>query len=239
MAGLLVEGEHDGHTARFRGHHGTTVVELEDDGAPEYPPKHVNRRQDSDFLSLAEARRYQPSPLDRPFPPLSAKGRAELGPLASTLRPGSWGGSATDRPQLPQYGTLATGEWNPVSTGTFGSARPGSTASAARHCDTLAIYRVALPLDTAPRVSPRSTRVLRGSAYGRGCWDRTDTTHIAAAPADVRGAPTSSSHAAALRPWVTSSPRDWKRWQQSPAVRQQSVRARHTTQSEGGLSCLF
>ena len=111
------------------------------------------------------------------------------------------------------------------------TARPGGTAFPTTGASaTIEEFRVALPLDTTPRLSPRSTRVFRDSAYGRAAWDRTDSTHVQATPAEVRGYP-NGMHGDNLRPWMTQ---DWKKWQSDPATRGQSPRSQRRLAAVAG-----
>lgn len=117
------------------------------------------------------------------------------------------------------------------------TARPGGTAFPTTGASaTIEEFRVALPLDTTPRLSPRSTRVFRDSAYGKAAWDRTDNTHVQAITPQVRGTP-SGTHGDNLRPWMT---KDWKKWQSDPAARRrQSPRSQRRLAAVDGQAKAF
>ncbi len=208
-------------------------------------------RHDEVFQQQEHLARYRPTPLPVPFPPLSREGRVQLGRLEipptgwhtdraqgrePTPPSSPYGQSGMVRIGSPRthnsetpYGTKSMGglDLHSRDGGTLlprGSltARPGATAFPTTGTSaTIEEFRVALPLDTAPRLSPRSTRVFRESAYGKTAWDRTDSTHVRATTPEVRGKP-SETHGDSLRPWVT---KDWKRWQSDPAARRQSPRS--------------
>jgi hypothetical protein len=208
-------------------------------------------RHDDVFQRQEHLARYRPTPLPVPFPPLSREGRAQLGRLEMpptgwhtdraqgrepTPPSAPYGQSGMVRIGSPRthnaetpYGTKSSGGLDLHSRdggallprGSL-TARPGATVFPTTGASaTIEEFRVALPLDTAPRLSPRSTRVLRESAYGKTAWDRTDSTHLQATAPEVRGKP-SETHGGSLRPWVD---KDWKQWQSDPAVRGQSPRS--------------
>lgn len=233
----------------LRGDHGTHIVEVGD--APVVVEDKFDYRHDSVFLEQQYHAHFRPTPLPGPFPPLSKDGRAQLGRIAlpptgwntergfgrePTPPSQTYGQSGMVRLGSPRthnsetpYGTKSLGglDLHSRDGGTLlprGSltARPGATAFPTTGASaTIEEFRVALPLDTTPRLSPRSTRVLRDSAYGKTAWDRTDSTHMRATTPEVRGKPT-ATHSDNLRPWVA---KDWKRWQSDPAARNQSPRS--------------
>ena len=242
MATASATGLHGDMAKRYSGHDGTDDVELVDKKAGS---DRLVRQHDWRFVNSAGNRRQQSSPLPggRAFPPLSLKARQDLGPMDPVMAESRATGSLSDRDgggstqstfyftgtsvaptNAPTYGTLGSGRWNPVAPSTaMASPKPGLTTLATRPSESLSSFRIALPLDTMPRSSPRSTRILRNSAYGKsgGSWDRTDPTHLQASRAQVMCGP-SPNHAENLRPWTS---RNWKKWQANPTERKQSPRS--------------
>lgn len=234
--------------ARMVGHHGNDVKEAVDAVEEQAVEDFAH---DPVFLEQQRLARYRQTPLLVPFPPLDREARTRLGPLAlpttgwhtdrgygrqPTPPSSPYGQSGMVRSGSPRthsaaspFGTKSMGglDLHSRDGGTLlprGSltARPGVTAfPTTGNSKAIEEFRVALPLDSVPRLSPRSTRVLRESAYGRTAWDRTDTTHMRATTPEVRGRP-SSTHTDNLRPWADA---DWKQWQSNPATRHQSPRS--------------
>ena len=191
MATASATGLHGDMAKRYSGHDGTDDVELVDKKAGS---DRLVRQHDWRFVNSAGNRRQQSSPLPggRAFPPLSLKARQDLGPMDPVMAVSRATGSLSDRDgggstqstfyftgtsvaptNAPTYGTLGSGRWNPVAPSTaMASPKPGLTTLATRPSESLSSFRIALPLDTMPRSSPRSTRILRNSAYGKsgGSW---------------------------------------------------------------------
>jgi len=210
---------------QMRGHAGNQIVEL-DANAANYVQGN-DRTHDTDFQEEMKLAHYRPTPLPVPFTPLSARGRRERGPL---ILPEPF--LTPHPPTSPATSTMGGtaihgGEGGRlVSRGSL-TSRPGGTRLPTRHSETIELFRVALPLDTTPRgTTPRSTRVLRDSAYGKTAWDRTDSTHLRASTPEVRGTP-SKTHRENLRPWLdpAGKPGAWAKWQSDPAARNQSPRS--------------
>jgi hypothetical protein len=245
------------------GSHGMRVEERED--VAEEKELCADLQHDPVFLEQARLARYRPTPLLVPFPPLDKTARAQLGPIElpatgwhtergsgrePTPPSSPYGQSGMVRSGSPRthnaetpYGTKSMGglDLHSRDGGTLlprGSltARPGATAfPTTGSSKTIEEFRVALPLDTVPRLSPRSTRVLRESAYGRSAWDRTDITHMRATTPEVRGKP-AATHTSNLRPWAAA---DWKQWQSDPAARNQSPRSQRRLAAATAASQAF